>query len=66
MFLQTLLYSNTAEEPIPDTRLIEITVNDGHTDSDAMLIYISMKLTNDAPKVIDYTYFSLFGTKLIL
>ena len=61
MFLQTLLYSNTAEEPIPDTRLIEITVNDGHTDSDAMLIYISMKLI---PKVIDYTYFSLFGTKL--
>ncbi|KAI6650768.1 hypothetical protein LOD99_7819 [Oopsacas minuta] len=50
--IQTLTYWNVAEEPSSESRMITITVNDGNSDSDAMLIDITIILTNDAPKVI--------------
>lgn len=47
--LKTLSYNNLADEPEPAERTIEIILNDGLLDSNALYVGITIELINDSP-----------------
>jgi hypothetical protein len=61
--LSTLAYNNTADEPNPDTRVIEVIMSDGKTESNPLYIHVEIELVNDSP------YFNLtrpaFGPEIL-
>ena len=61
--LKTLAYNNTADELDPDTRVVEVVLSDGKTESEPLFILIEIELVNDSP------YFDLtqpaFGPEIL-
>ena len=47
--LKTLSYNNTADEPNPATRVIEVILNDGKSASEPLYILLDIELVNDSP-----------------
>ena len=47
--LKTLQYINTAEEPVPGVRTLNLTVNDGQASSPPATITVTIVATNDPP-----------------
>ena len=49
--LDTLKYSNNAEEPNSDIRMIELLAEDENFVSDSVIIFVDFSLVNDRPKI---------------
>ena len=47
--LKTLAYNNAADEPSPDTRIVEVVLSDGKTESEPLFIHVEIELVNDSP-----------------
>ena len=47
--LRTLAYNNSADEPSPETRVVEVILSDGNTESDPLYILVEIELVNDSP-----------------
>ncbi len=56
--LQQILYSNTSDDPATEDRLIEVVVNDGANNSQAVTALLTVVAVNDAPALVvaDATY----------